>query len=371
MNFKLSLLSGVFALAAMPGFAQDYPSLDPAKFNPPQLVGKGPYGEEPAGPESVKLKPEELEKVRAGKFKVGISMMTMDIDFSKVLVAGMMEALKEGGVEVVGVTDASWKPEKQISDVENLIQLKPDGIISVPADGVATAAAYETVHRAGIKLVLADTVPNGLTYPDEYQAAVGPDQAGIGQVGIALVASRIPQGGTVGIIEFDIDLWAANERAREARRWLAEHRPDIKIKAAGFQNPNLTAQITTDFLTANPDVNGLWATFDTPALGAISGMRELGLDLPVATQDLGTIISGEIAQGKNVVGVGAQRLTDQGRADANAMMKVLIGEKAPPYIAVPALAVTKENLTEGYKVVWNADAPESVIRFCKQTPGCK
>ncbi|OCX60532.1 sugar ABC transporter substrate-binding protein [Thioclava sp. SK-1] len=371
MKITTLLTSTALALYSFPAFAQVHSALDPVSFNPPEIVGKGPYGEEPAGPESVELSAEELEQVRAGQFKVGIAMMTMDIDFSKVLVAGMLAAFEEGGVEVIAITDASWKPEKQINDIENLIQLQPDGIISVPADGVATAAAYEMVSEAGIKLVLADTVPVGLKWPEDYQAAVGPDQAGIGQVGIALVASRIPEGGTVGIVEFDIDLWAANERAREARRWLAENRPDIKIKATGFQNPNQTAQITTDFLTANPDVDGLWATFDTPALGAISGMRELGLDLPIATQDLGTIISGEIAQGGNVVGVGAQRLSDQGRADANAMMKVLLGQQAPAYIAVPALAVTKENLTEGYKTVWNADAPASVVRLCERTPGCK
>lgn len=219
--------------------------------------------------------------------------------------------------------------------------------------------------------MLIDTVPKGLTYPGSYQSAVGPDQAGIGEVAANLLATRIPQGGTVGMINFDIDLWATNERTRGAKEWFANHRPDIKIKTSGFQDPAKAGQIGADFLTANPDIQGIWIPWDAPALEVISAMRGAGNNLPIATDDLGLQIARGIAQGGNVIGVGAQRLTDQGRADANAMMKILIGEKAPPYIAVPALTITKENLTEGYRLVWNEEPKSGLVSTCKKTEGCK
>ena len=371
MVMRGAAMAIMLACAPAAGWSQEAgTALDPASFNPKSLVGLGPHGEKPGLEDDVSLTPAELAKVRQQKFKVAIAMQTMDIDFSKVLVAGMRSALEEAGVEVIATTDAGWKPEKQISDIENLIQLKPDAILSVPSDGVATAAAYAKVSQAGIKLGLFDTVPKGLTYPTDYQAAVGPDAAGLGQVAAALVASRIPKGGTIGMVTFDIDLWAANERARAALKWLGENRPDIRIKQRGFQNPAAAGQIGGDFITANPDVNGLWTTFDGPALEIQSAMRGMGVAIPIATADLGGQIAMEIAQGGNVVGVGAQRLTNQGRALVHAVLKVLIGQKAPSFIAVPALAVTKENLLEGYKIVWNQEPPASLKKVCKATPGC-
>jgi ribose transport system substrate-binding protein len=369
MKLTTAIVGAALFLASGASFAQDA-VLDPATFDPPTVVGMGPNGEQPGTEADVALTAEELQKVKDSKFKVGIAMQTMDIDFSKVLVAGMQSAFDEAGVEVIAITDAGWKPEKQIADIENLIQLKPDAILSVPSDGVATAATYAKVSKAGIKLGLFDTIPKDLKYPEEYQAGVGPDAAGLGQIAVQLLATRIPEGGTLGMVAFNIDLWAANERERAAMEWLGKNRPDIVVKRAGFQNPAQVGQITADFLTANPDVQGIWTTFDGPGLEAISAMRSMGVTLPSATADLGGQIAFEIAQG-SVVGVGAQRLTNQGRALAHAMMKVLLGGAAPSFVAVPALTVTKENLLEGYKLVWNQDAPEALVTACAATAGGK
>jgi hypothetical protein len=49
-------------------------------------------------------------------------MMTTDIDFLKVLVAGMRSAFNEAGVEIIAITDTGWRLEKQFSDLEKLIQ---------------------------------------------------------------------------------------------------------------------------------------------------------------------------------------------------------------------------------------------------------
>ena len=374
MKLKMTIVAGTLASLLVAGpsaFAQVSKPLDPMSFMPKTLVGMGPHGEKPGTEDDVRLTPAELAKVKASKFRVGISMMTMDIDFSKVLVAGMRSAFKEAGVEIISITDAGWRPEKQINDLENLVQLKPDAILSVPSDGVATAAAYAKVSKAGIKLGLFDTVPKGLKYPEEYQAAVGPDAAGLGQVAAALVSTRIPKGGTIGLVTFDIDLWAANERERAAKKWLAENRPDIHIKQRGFQNPAMAGQVGGDFITANPDIKGLWTTFDGPGLEIESAMRGMGVSIPLATADLGSQIASEIAKNGNIVGVAAQRLTNQGQALAHGMLKVLLGGKAPSFIAVPVLPVTKENLSEGYKVVWNEEPPASLQKVCKATPGCK
>ncbi len=109
------------------------------------IVGQGPNGEKAASVDAVKLSDAEIAKVKAGKFKVGISMQTMNLDWSQLQVQGITDTLKKYGVEVIGTASAEYQVDKQIADIENTIQRHPDGIISIPVDGTATAATYKKV----------------------------------------------------------------------------------------------------------------------------------------------------------------------------------------------------------------------------------
>lgn len=369
-----AVLSAVLLAGCSSGTATstaNAPSIDPSAVEPKGLIGLGPNGEKPALPSDVKLTAEQAAKVRAGNFKVGISMQTMDIDFAKVQTTVLKKTFEENGVKVIGITDAQWKAEKQIGDLENLIQQKPDGVLGVPVDDVATAAAFGKVGKAGMKLVMIDQVPKGLKYPTDYQSSVQADGKGNGRVAAEMLASRIPDGGTMGMVNFGNDIFATNERTKGAKEWLAKNRPDIKVKETAFSDPAKAGQVGGDFVTANPDIKGIWVVWDAPALEVISALRGQGANIPVATIDLGQQLTAEIAQGADIVGVGAQRLTDQAKAEANAMMLSLIGEKAPSYIAAPALAVTKSNLTQSFQTVFDSPAPADIVEACKKTDGCK
>jgi ribose transport system substrate-binding protein len=53
----------------------------------------------------------------------------------------------------------------------------------------------------------------------------------------------------------------------------------------------------------------------------------------------------------------------QGVAEAILAGYALLGKPAPAYVAVPALKVTKENLLEAWKLVYNQDAPENIQSY--------
>ena len=78
--------------------------------------------------------------------------------------------------------------DKQIADIEDTIQRHPDGIISIPVDGTATAATYKKVSEAGIKLVFMDNVPPGLKHPEQYAAMVSADSQGNGWIAAQILA---------------------------------------------------------------------------------------------------------------------------------------------------------------------------------------
>src|SRR6187399_1917072 len=65
--------------------------VDLATLGPKSIVGQGPHGEKAASPEVLALTDEEAAKVKAGNFKVGISMQTVNLDWSQLQVQGITD----------------------------------------------------------------------------------------------------------------------------------------------------------------------------------------------------------------------------------------------------------------------------------------
>jgi ribose transport system substrate-binding protein len=345
--------------------------VDMATLAPKSIIGQGPNGEKAASVDEVQLTSDEAAKVKAGKFKVGITMQTVNLDWSQLQVQGVTDTLKKYDVEVIGVTSAEYQVDKQIANIEDTIQRHPDGIISIPVDGTATAATYKKVSAAGIKLVFMDNTPPGLKHPDQYAAMVSADSQGNGQIAAQILSSCVAQGATIGLVNFGVDYFSTNERTKGVREWMAKNRPDIKMKQVDFTDPSKVAQIAGDFLTANPDVKGLFAVWDQPALDSLTSMRAQGINIPVTTVDLDLQSAIEIAKGGPLKATGSQRPYDQGVAEALAMMKSLVGGTPPAWVGVQSLPVVQSNVLESYKTVFKKDPPAELVNACNNAkPAC-
>jgi ribose transport system substrate-binding protein len=379
-NFKPCAAMSMLALAAWALSASSHAQTAPgcvsgvnlATLGPKAIIGQGPNGEKAASVDQLALTPDEAAKIRNGHFKVGITMQTLNLDWSQLQVQGITDTLKKYGVEVIGVTSAEYQVDKQIADIENTIQRKPNGIISIPVDGTATAATYKKVSAAGIKLVFMDNVPTGLKHPDQYASMVSADSQGNGWIAAQVLASCIKQGGTIGIVHFGVDYFSTNQRTKAVRDWLAKNRPDIKIKQTDFTDPAKVSQIAGDFLTANPDVQGVFAVWDQPALDTMTSMRAQSVNVPVTTVDLGLQSAIEIAKGGPLKATGSQRPYDQGVAEALAMMNALLGKTPPAWVGVQSLPVVQANVLESFKTVFKKDPPPELVAACNSAkPACK
>lgn len=352
-----------------PACADDAATAIPA-LQPGEIVGVGPNGEAAASPDDVAISDEDAQKIRDGKFKVAI-VFQFSGDWPNGQTRGLTDEFNKYGVEIISNTEANFKVDRQIANIQNAIQLKPDGIVSIPVDDVATAPAYKKVGEAGIKLVFMDNAAKGLKAPGDYQSVISADSQGNGQIAAAKLSCYIPEGGTIGIVDFGITFFVTNQRTKGVRDWFTENRPDVKIKQADFTDPNQAGDVAANFLTANPDVQGVFAVWDGPAQGVISALRSQGRKIPVTTIDLGDQAATDIATGEYLKGLGAQRPYDQGVAEARALMLAMIGEDVPDWIGVPSLAVIQNNLRQGYQDAWKKDLPSAVEDACaKAEPDC-
>lgn len=336
-----------------------------------QVLSLGPNGETPSGFETTEVSDADLATIKAGKFTAAIVMHYGGNDWATAQIEGLKSEFARLGIEVVAVTDADFKPEKQVSDIETVMALKPDIIISIPTDPVATAAAYKKASEAGIKLVFMDNVPSGMVGGKDYVSVVSADNKGNGVVSAHLMAKALNGKGTIGLIYHDADFFVTKQRFEGFKETLSQY-PDITVvEEKGIGGPDFAGDAqaaATALLTKYPDLSGIWGVWDVPAEGIMAAARESGrLDLKIATQDLGTNVAIQLAKNELIVGLGAQRPFDQGIAEARLGALAKIGKTGlPNFVAMGALPVSHDNVLEAWKTVYSVDAPASVTDAYKK-----
>ena len=329
-----------------------------------KVMSTGPNGEAPSPASAVTLSDDELAKVKGMHATAAIVLHYGGNDWSRAQVEGLKAEFAALGIDVIAVTDAGFKPETQVADIETVMAKKPSIIVSIPVDPVSEAGAYKKAADAGVKLVFMDNVPKGLVAGKDYVSVVSADNYGNGVAAGLLMAKFLKGKGNIGAVFHAADFFVTKQRYQGFQKAISEF-PDIKIiEAQGIAGPDFSGdadKVASAMLTAHPNIDGVWAVWDVPAEGVISAARSAGKDnLVITTEDLGENVAINMAQGSYVKGLGAQRPYDQGVTEAKLGAYGLLGKKAPDYVALPSLAVTKDNLLDAWKAVYHTDAPADV-----------
>jgi ribose transport system substrate-binding protein len=327
-----------------------------------KVLSKGPNGEEPSPAEAAALTDDEIAQVKALHATAAIVMHYGGNDWATAQIAGLKSKFAELGIDVVAVTDANFKPDKQVSDIETVMAKKPDIIVSIPTDPVATASAYKAAADAGTKLVFMDNVPQGLVAGKDYVSVVSADNYGNGVTSAHLMAKALGGKGKIGTIFHEADFFVTKQRYDGFKATIEKDYPDIEIvDEKGIAGPDFAGDAqnaANAMLTENPDLDGIWAVWDVPAEGVMAAARANGrTDLKIATEDLGTNVAIALAKNQLVVGLGAQRPFDQGATEALLGAGALLGKDAPPYVALSALPVDHDNVLDAWTQVYHQDPP--------------
>jgi ribose transport system substrate-binding protein len=330
------------------------------------VLSTGPNGEKPTPATEVSLSAEELQQIKDKHATAAIVLHYGGNDWSNAQVNGLRNALGRMGVRVIAVTDANFKPEKQVSDIETVLAKKPDIIISIPTDPVATADAYRKAAHQGVKLVFMDNVPKGFTPGKDYVSVVSADNYGNGVASAHLMAEQLEGKGKIGIVFHEADFFVTKQRYEAFKKTIADQYPDIEIVAEqGIAGPDFAGdaeKVASAMLTRNADLDAIWAVWDVPAEGVLAAARANGRnDLDVTTIDLGQNVAIDMAKGGPIKGLGAQRPFDQGVTEATLAGYGLLDKTAPPYVAVNALPVTRSNLESAWKTVYHQGLPPKVV----------
>jgi len=264
---------------------------------------------------------------------------------------GAQKAADAAGVKLV-IFNANNDPAAQNNAIETYIQEKVAGLVVVAIDTNGIMPAVNAAAAAGIPVTAVDAVlPAG---PQKAQVGVDNEGAGkaMGEFFNKYVTDSMGGKAKLGIVG------ALNSTIQNIRQKGFEDvvKTNAGVTTAGVvdgrnvQDSALAA--AESLITANPDLNAIYATGEPALLGAVAAVESQGKQGQIKV--FGWDLTAQAIKGIDagyVVGVVQQDPAGMGAAAVDALVKITKSESVPATIPVPITIVTKDNV-EPYRSVF-------------------
>jgi len=208
-------------------------------------------------------------------YRIGISQCSQDDWRTKMNDEVMREIMlhEDATVEIRSADDNN---EKQIADIRYFADNNFDIIIAAPNEAEAITPVITEVYNKGIPVIIFDRDVNG----DTYTARIGTDNEGIGRAAgryaVQMLSSRTSNPRAIelyGLKGSTPTLGRHNGFEREFK----SHGGEIVASGYGNWNQSDAERVADSLLTANPDIDLIYAHNDRMAIGASKVAREKGL----------------------------------------------------------------------------------------------
>lgn len=284
---------------------------------------------------------ETKAEASASGLKIGMSFQDMDNPYFVTMHEAFEEACSTMGAEAI-TTDAAHDVNKQISDIEDMIQKGIDILLINPTDSVGVEAAVIEAKEAGVIVVAIDAQANGpidsfagsKNYDAGYKAGLQMVED-LGGEGIVAILNGIP---VVPILE----------RVKGFEDAVAEF-PGIEIvdNQNGKQERDVAMSVTENMMQAHPDLDAIFSVNDGGALGTLAAIEAAQKDIKLYSVDGHPEAVEAILNGDIFMCTVAQYPRDQVRLGLGIAMAKYWGAMVPEAMPVEVKSLTKEN-AEGF-----------------------
>lgn len=240
------------------------------------------------------------------------------------------------------VFNANDAPSAQNNAMDDYTQQKVNGIAVDAIDVNGLRASIKAATDAGIPVVGIDAV----LPPGPQKAQVGVDNAvGGGMIAdftTAYVKRQLGGKARIGVIGA-LSSTIQNARLKAAvGQW--SKTPGISIAGTvdGRNSQDVALAAAENLITANPDLNIIYATGEPAMLGAIAAINAQGMNQKIKV--VGWDLAAEVIRGLDsgvVLGVVQQDPAAIGAASIQALDDIQHGKPVQPVITVPVAIVTK------------------------------
>lgn len=239
------------------------------------------------------------------KIKVGSVIMNTSGEWFAEVIQGMQAAAKDLDVDI-SIVSSDNEVSKESDNVDTFVAQGIDALVISPLSADASVAAVEAAKSGGIPVVNWNTTVN--TETDAFVGVSNYDLGAMtGEYVVEYVKANFPDGVKMALLtnsSYEVGV----ERCNGFKEAIAKE-PSIEVVAS--QDAELTDEgldVTEQLITANPDLDIIWAWNQTSLLGCIAALQNAGNSETVI---MGTDMSVDIA--KDMLGdeVNLQAVTTQ------------------------------------------------------------
>lgn len=278
-----------------------------------------------------------------GNKTIGVSFSFVN-QFYAAVEEGMQEAADAEGYELV-ILNAQGNSSTQVNQTQNLVSQGVGAIIFIQLDAASGGASIAEANGANIPVVAVDQVPAG----GEYVTYIGSDSVMMGTQACDYLAELLGGEGDIAIIEGVPASSTQLQRTEGCDESLAAN-PGLNVVSttSADWDQNKALSTFTNVLTANQNLDGVFAQNDDMALGAASAANAAGRGpIPMVTIDGFPAAYDAIEKGDISATISQQPFTMGKLAVANAIALINgEGDDIPELQIQESILVTKDNLEE-------------------------
>lgn len=328
-------------------------------------IARGPFGEKAVCPDVFVLSEEDENQLRKGDYKVAISFHFGGDEWTTLHKRAIVDTLNGFGIRVLSVADANFDPELQKTQLQGIMMQQPDAVIAVPVDEYKTANAFKEISSK-TNLILINSMPNGFT-KDDYSCWISVNERENGQNAAKILGDHFVGQNKVkvGMLIHGANYFATKQRDFFAEQILRESYPNIEVVSVReFKSIENTYEVCKEMFEDNKEIQGLYITWERPALEAIKALKDMAReDVVISTTDLDYEIVKHMLMGDMVIGLSSQRPYDQGVAAAIATAKTLLGKCDVKCIGVPPYRVNVDKLEKAWRDLTKTKMPDMIYNI--------
>lgn len=213
-----------------------------------------------------------------GDMKMGVTVSNSTNPFFVMESRTAEEAGKEAGFEVLS-QEAGEDVQTQSDQIDQFITSQVSFIVIDPVDSDGVGPAVKRAVQAGIPVVGIDSVTKNAN------VSVTTNNVQAGEISCTSLAEQLGGKGKVAILD-GTPISAVSDRVVGCKKVL-EGYPDIEIVAEqrGDNSRDKALPVATDILTANPDIDAIFAINDPTAAGVELAAKQKGMTIIITSVD--------------------------------------------------------------------------------------
>lgn len=233
----------------------------------------------------------------------------------------------------------------QVNLVENAINRGVAGIVLAPSDPNALVPVVRRAYENGIPVVIIDSAL-GEEGQDYYQSFLSTDNRAAGEMMAQEMIERVGDEGQIAIMSYVPGVGSEIGRVGGFTDYI-ENNSNLEIVQTLYSQSQMATALnqTTDVLTANPELDGIFGANEPTAVGMGRAIQQAGKagQLVALGFDGNADLQGFVRDG-TLDAIAVQGSYQMGEKGVQTVVDILEGEEVPAQIDTGVVLVTKENI---------------------------